>query len=930
MSDSRTSDAPGIEAPTFVQGETSRRTAHDGGYTDSVEPGDTLGRYQVVRLIGQGGMGRVFEGIDPDLARSVAIKVLYRLWQGRDTTADQQRLRREAKALAILSHPNVVQVYDVGSTDGHVWIAMELVQGPTLATWLDQPRTPAEILAVFGHAAQGLAAAHRTGLVHRDFKLTNVIVEPSGRARVLDFGLSTALQTEGQDSPTPSAAVDPDPDLFTNDVGQRVGTPMYMSPEQLHGGATDARSDQFSFCVCLHLALHGRYPPQVLDQSPRDMSHQIVVRAEVPPAVTRVLARGMAAQAERRHRELDEVMPAVHRAYRPWHARWPTRAGVATMAVGGLAWAAWPAPGKACGGAPQRVAAIWNVERGEQLERALVTDDAHSAQTWSLARGRFDQYARRWADIHRHACEAGRRDATGLDRRMACLDRGLAGLGGATEAIVQRDADAQAALEATFGLSPPERCLDPETFDDEPVPDDPSVAVRVELVRQAVARIDGMRHAGAYQTVLEQLDPVLAEAEALGYGPLVAEVLAAKAEATNGLRDVDGSRSLLERAYEEATSSGHGVQALRASIDLVWVVGVLGRAPDDAAPWVRRAEALLEREGGAPRIAAELQRNRGLLAYARGEYAVAIEGLERSASALEAAGDTGPTLGNVYNNLGVNRQLLGQLAEAAAAYQQALNIYDRAYGGDHPLSGQVLANLGVAQRRLGDRVAGRASLERSVEVISKTMGPDNPAVYAPLVNLGNLDVVEGHPLRAVPKIERAIAVLVKARGPDHPTLAEPIDALGNALAAIGRHEQAFHEFSRAVRLLSDSAGSSRNGLAHAVMGQGVSLRELGRRAEAQERLRHAVTLFESFEADSGPQGEARYHLALAVDDPDEARRLMGEALALFGEAEDRVGEIERTRAWLAEHPQPAARHVVASGSPVRRGASVSPAEPEGK
>jgi len=373
------------------------------------------------------------------------------------------------------------------------------------------------------------------------------------------------------------------------------------------------------------------------------------------------------------------------------------------------------------------------------------------------------------------------------------------------------------------------------------------------------------------------------------------------AEATNGQLDVEHTRSLLERAHHEASSSGYELAALDAAIDLIWVIGVMGRAPDDATRWVRQAEALLERQGRPGRRAAELNKNLGLLAYARGDYATAITALERSVDAMVAEGQHGPVLGNLYNNLGVNRQLQGQLVEARTAYERGLELYGSSLGETHPMIGRILANLGVVQRRLGDPQASRVSLERAVAITSETMGSDNVALYAPLVNLGNLDVTEGKPLDAIPKIQRALAVLERARGLEDPTISDALDSLGVAMAAAERHEEAAEHFARAARLL-DGGGSNPHSRAHAVMGHGTALRMLGRREEARERLREAVTLFESVEGDPGLLGEAKQNLALAIDDEAQARGVMLEAQESLQKAEDRQSDLEAVQQWLDEHP----------------------------
>ncbi len=226
-----------------------------------------LGRFEVVRPLGKGGMGSVFLARDPALERQVAVKVL----AGPSSEDGRQRLLREARALAQLNHPHVVHVYEVGIVGEQVFLAMEFVDGPTLRTWSQTPRSWSELMQVFLAAGQGLAAAHAAGIVHRDFKPDNVIVGLDGRVRVLDFGLARGVQQSADpkvfaDAPTrKTGPEDLMPSALRADgrltrTGAVVGTPAFMSPEQHDGRPVDARSDQFSFAVVLWLTLYGERP----------------------------------------------------------------------------------------------------------------------------------------------------------------------------------------------------------------------------------------------------------------------------------------------------------------------------------------------------------------------------------------------------------------------------------------------------------------------------------------------------------------------------------------------------------------------------------------------------------------------------------------------------------------------------------------------
>jgi eukaryotic-like serine/threonine-protein kinase len=306
--------------------------------------GDPVGRYTVLELLGRGGMGAVYKAYDPQLDRNVALKLLRRVARD-DELGAEHRLLREAQTLAQLQHPNVVAVFDAGLTERGVFIAMELFEGRTLREWLDErPREVSEILAVFRAAGRGLAAAHDAGFVHRDFKPANVLVGHDGSVRVLDFGIASLMDPHA-DEPTSvspwgvarrSRAVDwrssPRPDAGPTDGGLIMGTPSFMAPEQLTGRRADHRSDQFAFCVCLHVALYGRSPVmghtfeerrehlargQVLDERVLLAEPSVGV---VPTRVRRAIMRGLSTAPAARFASMHALIAALEPGARRWPA----------------------------------------------------------------------------------------------------------------------------------------------------------------------------------------------------------------------------------------------------------------------------------------------------------------------------------------------------------------------------------------------------------------------------------------------------------------------------------------------------------------------------------------------------------------------------------------------------------------------------------
>jgi len=294
-----------------------------GPTEDDLPAGSRIGRYVVRHKIGEGGMGRVYAAWDPELDRPVAVKLVLL-----DEPSGQahQRLLREAQALARVSHPHVVTVYDTGVHGAGVFLAMEHVEGGTLEDWLTSAQRPwREILDAFLPAARGLAAAHAAGIVHRDFKPANVLRDEEGRLRVADFGLARAVAGADTAAATPepfSAGSRPlsGPLARTlTGVHRRVGTPSYMAPEQHQGRATGPTTDQFAFCVALYLALYGEHPfgsTSVAETRARLLAGQI----SPPPPGTRVptwlraaLVKGLEPDPERRWGSMEELIRVLER-----------------------------------------------------------------------------------------------------------------------------------------------------------------------------------------------------------------------------------------------------------------------------------------------------------------------------------------------------------------------------------------------------------------------------------------------------------------------------------------------------------------------------------------------------------------------------------------------------------------------------------------
>jgi len=288
--------------------------------------GRRFGRYTARRLIGAGAMGLVYEAFDPFLSRPVAIKLLRTdLGEKRSGPGSPLRLQllREAKALARLRHPNVVAIHDAGETDdGLFFIATELIDGETLRRWLSRrARSWREILYAYLEAGRGLVAAHDAGVVHRDFKPSNVFVGAEGeRVFVTDFGLARMTAAGVEDDAAASGRTrDGGGDPPLTRTGTLLGSPAYMSPEQLAGDRADARSDIFSFCVSLWAGLYGARPFSggTVDELRRSIRAQLpgsrVGSEDVPARIRETIARGLRESPDERPHDMRTLLDELDR-----------------------------------------------------------------------------------------------------------------------------------------------------------------------------------------------------------------------------------------------------------------------------------------------------------------------------------------------------------------------------------------------------------------------------------------------------------------------------------------------------------------------------------------------------------------------------------------------------------------------------------------
>ena len=629
-----------------------------------------VGRYRLIERAGAGGMGVVWSAWDPDLNRGVALK----LASAGDDTA-RARARDEGRALARLSHPNVVPIYDVFEAPEGVFLVMELVKGKTLRTVATDGATVAELVRAYRQCGDGLAAAHRAGLIHRDFKPDNAILGADGRVRVLDFGLAHEVTVDESASPV------------------IAGTPRYMAPEQRRGDALTAAVDQFALGVALREAVSAR--------------------GAVPRWLEPILARASADDATARFPSMDALTSAL--ALDP-ATRWRRRAAIggvviAVAAVGGAftlgraKQAATP-----CGGGDDAIAAAWGGER-----RAAAT-----AQLGGLPGGyaqavvprlvaTLDRFTDDWVTIHRASCQAHDRrelSSAAYDRRTACLARRRAALGTIGELAGRTALDALPGLViAVGGLPDPAGCADDDALASPVTPPTAAQADEATAIAELIARVDVERDAGDITAARRDATVAVTRARTLAYPPLIARALVAQGRIALFLSVDDRGAAAFNEATAIAIAVGDDPLAIEAYARAAYAVATT-RSAAAATAGLALVEAMVQHQGDRPTLPrALLQNNIGSVELARGDRAAARTRFERArddARALTGAGAIELTAALENLMLAVDDG-----AAKVALGDELVATRTRLLGAEHPLTLEAgLMRAGL----LSDLETGRAAM----------------------------------------------------------------------------------------------------------------------------------------------------------------------------------------------------------------------------
>ena len=751
------------------------------------DPGDRAGRYVLLNLLGEGATGVVYRAHDPELDRNVAVKLLSPSVDPRHDLS----LLEEARAMAQLSHPNVVRVYDVGTAGGSVFVAMELLTGGTLRAWHATSPSWSAVLTRYLEAGRGLAAAHSIGLIHRDFKPDNVLLASDGRACVCDFGLA------GQVEPTT------DREDVDGPTRRSVGTPRYMAPEAHAGHELDALADQFSFCAALFEALYGRpaFEGETAEALAIAKNEGTVAQPPSvgPAALLAVVRRGLERDPAARFGSMDALLAGLERIVDRGRRRRVAAAigGVVAATAGLTAWAAGPSE-PSCEGPRTDVEEVWNDTRRLAIVEASQELPAPAATAMvERALERLDVYTDRWTETKRATCRAetsGKLTEASARAGAACLDLRLAAVDGLVTALERLDSTGlELVSTAVWSLPDLETCLDPSA----PAPPNADIDTLLALQRRRGAILLG-RFEDSASELTRLRDDAVDRGDVWSAAAAGAELCRVRSLQAHP----ESEREACTNAAHDALRGGHDRAAVRA--------------------WVRLME--LETESG------------------RIEFAEVYE--ELAASVLEGLSD--PRLAASLESARAGKHRGRKPAEALKHEQLALAHAIEAYGGEeHPRVATYMVQVALLRSQATDEPS-LPELQRAREIILATEGDNSLALARTWeVEAGEH---EDDPEAAVYASEQAVAITERVAGPDavRTLLTQANLAMLRADAQPTKIEQALAELEAAISGLERAGAGDRSQLLTYRLAHALMLHRVGRGEEAVAGCRKATRSMETF------------------------------------------------------------------------------------
>lgn len=766
-------------------------------------------RWEIVHRLGRGGMGAVYLARDPELDRSVALKVLAP-FTGSERVAMSQRLQREAQALARIDHPNVVKVHRVDLDQGRPVIEMELVEGTTLRQWQRERRGWREVVEAYVEVGEGLAAIHAAELVHRDIKPDNLLRKPDGRIKIVDLGLAIGPRSASSATTTGAAS-------HTRLLAERIthgsdvaGTPAYMAPERFGRADGSVAADQFSFAVSLYEGLYGVLPFRTDDPAcyAEDLAKgRLQMPAQCPRRpgwLAAALRRALQANPSERHPSMKALVEVLRRGLhrRRWWGLGATLLG-ASVGLPALGWVLGSGKDH-CAPLEQRLLEENQADRlGPLRARVLDAGAPHLERALQLLQETHAERWGQWSEAELALCETKAHRQTppaDLEPRAACLEGVRQRLDAVAAGPGRDDTDlAQWLVESTKALERLPPC------------DGPVEQLEPWVAELASADAKRLRERLDQAAALELAgDHARAEAEARAIARASEEAFPRlHAEALYRLGHVLGSDDRGSEAFEALRSARNAAIVIDDDVLLCEVVAYRAKLtanvqldPETSTDDVGAAAACLEKT--SPRsilVRADMLEARGLLAQAMGEFEDAME-WHRQALALrrDHLGPQGYDVSKSLQNLANALEEAGRPTEAIAPMTEALAVRRAVLGPEHPKVADVLFDLGQLQRALGNAVQARESLEhaRRIRITLGTSASANLELSLALLDLdeGNLDAAAEH-LR----VARAQQDGDRRLAPYHPDRARLLQAEGVLCVLRNDSAGALEAFARSTEIL---------------------------------------------------------------------------------------------------------------------------------
>ena len=705
-----------------------------------------------------------------------------------------------------------------------------------------------------------------------------------------------------------------------------------MAPEQHVGAEVDARSDLFCFCIALWEALYGQHPYNV--DSRLSLIYALTNGTIRPPPADRkiprwlhaLLLRGLRPDPNDRPQSMRELIEALHRGRRRRRQIiWATTVGILLAVSATMTWAALRASTAAppCQGARDRLVGIWDTDVEEELATSFAKSDLpYADSTWASLRSDLDDYTRAWVTMRVDTCESTlihhEQSAELMDLRMACLDGHIIEFAALTEVLA--DAGDEAAIvgrakRAVGALPPLDRCADVQALTSGVhLPEDIARRRMIDDVTARLARVRARLNAGQAAKGLELLPPVMAEAEATDYAPVLAEATVLRGKLLDRNGDIDGAESVLIDAAVLALSSRQDRLASDAMIELIYTVGVRQARADEALLWSRLAAATLERiKPDRERDLLEIRRldREGLVLAQRGDF---NSGRARQEQALELAeAKIGPQTiqcAAIHLNLSSTLADLGELDAAQVHLEAAIRIFVAEIGGDHPHVAIALNNLGALADSLGAPTQALEHHQRALAIKIRSLGERHPSTANSHNNIAATMLALGDAEGAAPHVDRALEIKRKVYGEDSPLLAETLGLRAEIALSRGQPTAAAAIVEEAQQLaagLGDGKATPIMISLHRIAGKAAA--SMGDPDAAGQHFRAALTVYE--EIGGEPEHYADAVIAYATmlwrteNTRPQAREVIDRALT-----RDAAGELalehrrEDLRRWLDTHRVP--------------------------